>query len=99
MFLSDRGAAAGARRRVNPVWAGVWLALLLLTLAILQTSFFGFFPLFGAVPDLVLLGVISVALMMGERAGGICGLAGGVLLDSLGGTGVALLPLFYFLLG
>ena len=75
------------------------LSLLLLCVVILQTSFFGFYKLFGAVPDLTLLVVLCAGLFLGERCGGVVGLAAGILLGALGSFGISLLPLFYFLLG
>ena len=77
----------------------VCLSLLVLFFVFLQTSFFGFYPIFGAVPDLTLILVLSSGLFLGEKAGGLVGLFGGILLEALGSFGVTLLPLLYFLLG
>ena len=93
MSLYDRGAAAA------PAKATVWLSLLALLSVLLQTSFFGFHPWFGAVPDLTLILVLLISLFFGERVGGILGLCAGILLSALGSFGVSLLPLFYFLVG
>lgn len=73
--------------------------LLLCVLAVLQTTLFARFGLFGSTPDLMLACVISISMYEGERGGGIAGVAAGFLIDSLGGTGLSLLALPYMLCG
>ena len=87
------------RSRKKLTTAVFFLSLILLGAALFQTSFFGFYKLFGAVPDLTLVVILCAGLFLGDRCGGILGLAGGILLGALGSFGISLLPLFYFLLG
>ncbi len=79
----------------------VWGVLLFL-LAVVQTGFFArlalIFP-YGAVPDLMLAAVIAIAIFDSERAGAIAGIAAGVIIGALGGTGLNLLPIVYLLCG
>ena len=55
------------------IWPILWLLL------VLQTTLFARVAPFGAHLDLVLLGVVSVALLLGMETGAIFGLAAGVL--------------------
>lgn len=93
----ELGPSARTRKKLTA--SVLLLSLLLLAVVILQTSFFGFYKLFGAVPDLTLIIVLAAGLFLGERCGGLVGLAGGILLGALGSFGISLLPLFYYLLG
>ena len=97
MATYELGYSARMKRKLTV--SVVCLSFLLLFFVLLQTSFFGFYPIFGAVPDLTLVLVLSAGLFLGEKTGGLVGLFGGILLESLGSFGVALLPLLYFLLG
>lgn len=72
---------------------------LLLLIALLQVSFFARFQILGVTPDLMIVTVLCIAVFGGEHMGACVGLASGFLIDSLGSTGIVLLPLFYFLLG
>lgn len=72
---------------------------LLLLISLLQVSFFARFQVLGVTPDLMIVTVLCIAFFGGEHMGACVGLAAGFLLDSLGSTGIVLLPLFYFLLG
>lgn len=76
------------------VW-GIWMFFL----AVLQTSFFSVFRVFGAVPDLVLPAVIAIAVYDRERMGTIAGIMGGYIADAVGGVGLSLSPLVYMLCG
>ena len=75
--------------------AGVWL----LVASAFQTALFGQYPLFGAVPDLMLVTVVCFAYFNGRFEGAVMGLAAGFLIEAVGGQGMSLLPLFYFLFG
>ncbi len=66
---------------------------------LLQTSFFPALGLLGVIPDLVLILVCGVAFYLGAIDGAVIGLAGGIVLEGLGGYGVALAPLFYLVMG
>lgn len=67
--------------------------------ALLQTTVFGKFNLFGAVPDLMITSVIVLAMIEGERWGAVFGLVAGYVIDALGSTGLSLMPLVYMLFG
>ncbi|MBQ7172564.1 MAG: hypothetical protein IJR88_00370 [Clostridia bacterium] len=97
MASYELGPAARSRKKLTA--SVILLSLLLVLFVLLQTSFFGFYPIFGAVPDLTLVLVLSAGLFLGEKAGGLIGLFGGILVESLGSFGITLLPLLYFLLG
>lgn len=66
---------------INPYFIGA----LLLTVALLQTSVMPNFLLFGVVPDLMLLVVVSWTLLRGIHESIILALAGGLMLDLLSG--------------
>ena len=67
--------------------------------ALLQTSFFPFVGILGAVPDLVLILVCGAAFYLGPVDGALLGLIGGVMIEAFGGFGVALSPLLYLSAG
>ncbi|MGC8788100.1 MAG: rod shape-determining protein MreD [Anaerolineae bacterium] len=69
------------RSAINPYLAGA----LLLTIALLQTSVMPNFMLFGVVPDLMLLVIVSWTLLRGIQEGIVWALAGGFMLDLLSG--------------
>ncbi|MBQ2767233.1 MAG: hypothetical protein IJF49_04045 [Clostridia bacterium] len=73
-------------------WVGMLFAV-----AILQTTVFVRIAPFGVVPDLMLPAVLAIAIFDSERTGAVAGIAAGVMIGALGGTGVNLLPLFYML--
>lgn len=80
---------------IADILRGSVIAFLVLLFALLQTTLFKSFRLFGAVPDLMLPLVIAVGITEGDRWGGITGLVSAVLIESIGGTGLALLALLY----
>jgi len=57
------------------------LALVLVTLAIVQVSFVDFLPTPWAVPDLVVVAVLAVAVSRGPLVGGLVGAGAGLVLD------------------
>ncbi|MBE6562780.1 MAG: hypothetical protein E7660_03490 [Ruminococcaceae bacterium] len=96
--------------RIYMTWMGISIDLdtiiksliiagMVLLFAILQTTVFARFTPFGATPDLMLALVIAVGTTEGERWGGATGLAAAFLIESLGGTGITLLPLLYVPVG
>jgi rod shape-determining protein MreD len=58
----------------------------LLVAVILQVSIAPYLAIFGVVPNLIFLVVVTVALTEGPVAGGVTGLVGGLLFDLLGTT-------------
>ena len=68
----------------TPAWSrGAWvvLALVLVALAIVQVSLVDFLPTPWAVPDLVVVAVLSVAVARGPLIGGLVGAGAGLILD------------------
>ena len=90
-----------AQTRSEAIKYTVLIGCLLVLVAVLQVSLFGRFRLFGAVPDLMLCTLLCLAFFDGRYTGGLAGIAGGFLIEALGGGagGVYLLPLIYFLYG
>ena len=75
---------------------GVLIGAFILLFAMLQTTVFSKFSLFGATPDLMLPLVIAIAVTEGEKWGGICGLICAFLIEAIGSTAtLTLLPLLY----
>jgi rod shape-determining protein MreD len=88
-FLGELGLA-----RVAAIGGLVVLALAL------QTTFLARLTLLGVIPQLVLVVVVILAYLDGERVGVSAGFAGGMLLDlQLPGTVVGLTALIYTLVG
>ena len=89
--------SARARRLT---WRYILLVgVLLLLVSLLQVSFFARFQLLGVTPNLMIVTVLCIAFFGGEHMGAVVGISAGFLIDSLGATGIILLPLCYFLLG
>ena len=81
----------------------VLLAVRIFLLVLFQVTVVSRLGFFGAVPD-VLLSYLVVLSVTGRRANGwktlsVSGLALGFLADAIGGVGIPLLGLFYFLVG
>lgn len=75
---------------------GVLVGVFILLFAMLQTTVFSKFGLFGATPDLMLPLVIAIAVTEGEKWGGVCGLICAFFIEAIGSTAtVTLLPLLY----
>jgi len=67
-----------------PAWsrgALVLLAIILVALALVQVSLVGFLPTPWAVPDLVVVAVLALAIARGPLAGGLAGAGAGLVLD------------------
>ena len=79
----------------DALWRASVCTVLMLLLALLQTTLFARFRPFGAIPDLMLPFVVAVAMTEGERWGAVFGIAAAFLIESLGSVGVSLLPLLY----
>ena len=89
--VRERGVVADILKRV------VAYGLLLLILASAQCAFFARLEFLPAAPNLILCTVVAVALTDSIRASAAVGIAGGILLDSIGGVGISLSPLLFFL--
>jgi rod shape-determining protein MreD len=74
---------------------GVKIAVLLFVAAIVQVSIFSQVNVFGAVPDLLLVTLVGVALLRGSVAGAVGGFFAGLIIDTatLGALGLTSLVL------
>ena len=74
----------------------VW-GILLFLLAVSESAFFSRLHFLPTTPNLVLGAVIAIALLDSAPVAAVAAVGGGILVDSLGGTGMYLSPLVYFL--
>lgn len=81
------------------VMKAVVCGLLIVFFALIQTTLFTKFRLFGVVPDLMLPLVIAISMTEHEKWGAICGIVAAFVIDSLGSTGLSILPILYMLCG
>lgn len=88
-----------AQTRTKVIRYTVWIGLLLTLLAVMQVSFFPRFPLFGGIPDLMIVAVLCLSYFSGRYMGAIAGIAAGFLIDAIGATGIVILPVCYLFLG
>ena len=98
--MSDKyilGHRAQLRSRV--IRYTLLVGILLLLMAVLQVSFFSRFRLLRAVPDLMICTVLCLAFFGGRYMGAVTGIAAGVIIESIGSTGIVLLPLCYLFCG
>ena len=72
---------------------------LILLFVLLQTTVFARFRPFGAIPDLILPLIVALSLTEGEKWGAVCGLAAAFVIESVGASGVTLLPILYAAVG
>lgn len=86
---------SGGKIRPEIVKRIVIYGLLILFLAVATSSFFANLRHLPATPDLMLGAVLAVAVVDDRKAAAIVALAGGVMVDALGGVGVSLSPLLY----
>lgn len=77
------------------LWDGVKIAVLLFVAAIAQVSIFEQVHVFGAVPDLLLVPLVAIALLRGSVAGAVGGFFAGLVVDTatLGTLGLTSLVL------
>ncbi len=64
-------------------------------LSVLQCSFFAGLRYLPATPDLILGGIAAVLLLDSRKSAAIAAVAGGFMIDALGGVGVSLSPVLY----
>lgn len=75
----------------------VLYGILLLMLSALQCSFFARLQFLPATPDLILCAVLGILLLDSDSAAFVASVAGGLILDAVGGLGIAWSPLFYLI--
>ena len=59
------------------------IALIVLIAVIVQVSFFSYLQLFGAIPNVIPVVIVSLGLLGGGVVGAVCGFVAGLLLDSV----------------
>ena len=88
-----------AQTRTRSIRYTVAVSLLLLVTALLQVTLLSRYRLIGAVPDLMICTVLCLAFFGGRYMGAVTGIAAGVIIESIGSTGIVLLPLCYLFCG
>ena len=89
----------GSTERTRLAIRGAVTGAVLFVLCVVQTTVFGRWKLFGAVPDLMLCAVVLIGYCRGREAGAIAGIAGGAMLAMLGSVGITVEPVFYMVVG
>lgn len=85
----------GLNMNGEAILKGIVCAVLLVFFSLVQTTMFAKFRPFGAVPDFMLSLVIAVSMTELERWGAVFGLTAAVVIESLGGAPLTLLPIYY----
>lgn len=75
------------------------IGVLIIISFLLQTSIFPFFPFFGAVPNIILLLVVSIAIINGSIPAMLAGFLCGLLIDLMYGGALGVYAFFYMFLG
>lgn len=75
------------------------ILILIVILAVTQTTVLDYFKIMGVKPLLILCVVVSTALIRGSAAGGITGFCGGLLLDVLDVGAVGLNAMLFMYIG
>lgn len=93
--------AQGAKNARNKIVAYkcILYSAALFILGVFQVSFFGSLRLFGAVPDLLLGALITLAVYEEHKVVSICGIVSGFVYTALGGFSYPIYILFSFLMG
>ena len=94
-----RFAGYRARTRSAMIRYVCVIGLTVLLAAILQVSLLSRFRIMNTVPDLTLCTLLCIAFFTGRQTGAVAGIAAGFLIESVGSSGIMLLPLFYMLYG
>lgn len=96
---SAAGLAMHAFYSRDRVLCGVVCTVLMVLMALLQTTVFSTIKPFGAIPDLMISFVIALSVTEGERWGAVWGIICAVVIEALGVYDVTLLPLLYMPVG
>lgn len=94
-----RGWRLGLSLQWESILKAVVCVVVICFIALLQTTLFSRFRLFGSVPDLMLSMVIAVAISEREKWGSVVGIIAALVIESLGEYNLSILPLFYMLVG
>ena len=91
--------ATGGAERAKLVKRALFVGVSLFLLCIMQSTVFGRWKLFGAVPDLMLCAVVLLGYCNGREEGAVGGIAAGTMTAMLGTVGVTVDPVFYMVMG
>ena len=86
--------ATGGAERAKLVKRALFVGAALFLLCIMQSTVFGRWKLFGAVPDLMLCAVVLLGYCNGREEGAVGGIAAGTMTAMLGTVGVTVDPVF-----
>lgn len=89
---------SGGVPRVDQVKRIFLYGVLILVTGTAQCGFFAPLSICPATPDLVLGVLCAIALLDSGKAAMIAAIPAGFFMDAIGGSGIALLPLIYFLI-
>ncbi len=92
------GYASDRLLRPELLWRVACYGLLILVLAAAECSFFARLRFLPAAPDLLLGAVVAVSLLDHRRASAVFAIAAGLVLDAVGGVGIPLTALIYWLI-
>lgn len=81
------------------ILCGVVATVLMILMALLQTTLFSTLRIFGAIPDIMLSFVVAISITEGEKWGAVWGIIAAVVIESLGVPDMTLLPLLYMPVG
>ncbi len=81
------------------ILCGVIAAVIMVLLALLQTTVFSTMRPFGAIPDIMISFVLALSVTEGEKWGAVWGIVAAVVIEALGVPDVTLLPLLYMPIG
>ena len=97
--MKQTGHAPPRRTRREIAKYVLSVCALLLGAATVQLCVLDKLRILGAIPDLMLVTVLLLAFFWGRFTGAIVGIVAGVFIEALGGSGISLLPVVYFLCG
>jgi hypothetical protein len=83
--------------KISILRRAVLYGVLFFILSVAQCSFFSRLSFFSTIPNLVLGGVVAVALLDDQKTSVVCGIGAGFILDAIGGAGISLSPLTFMI--
>lgn len=86
------------RFSLNSIFKHFLYSFILITLVIVQSTFFAKLEIFGARPQLVLLFVCTLSFFEGAKSGAVYGFIGGYVLDLICGGGLFFSGVIYMLI-
>lgn len=99
MAISHRNNNGSDKESMKPLKIALYTVIfgfILFVSATFQTTFLSFF---GKSPALTLAFVCAMGFIIGERAGALAGLFGGIAVSCLGGSGFSFTPIVYVICG